>query len=235
MRVLLVDDDYLIRRAFAREIAHHPAATWDWLLTASPEEALSLVRDGKFDVVATDWDLGRGQMNGVDVARAIRAVARTPVLLYSARDWSVEDRAEGLRAGADVTMPTPLADLTVFFEQVRALARRTSGEHLVTRPPAAALLLDSRSKVLHVGRESVSLTSSQALLLAKLIARFPETVTFAELLVRLGHEPSHDRHAIHEALRRLRSKLLPLGVEIEPVSGVGYRLGPATRANGMAG
>jgi DNA-binding response OmpR family regulator len=68
-----------------------------------------------------DWMLP--ERSGVQIVRALRAAeVGTPVLMLTARD-QVEDRVEGLDAGADDYLPKPFA-LPELLARVRALTRR---------------------------------------------------------------------------------------------------------------
>ena len=134
MRILVVDDERkmadLVARA-AREEGHaadvaHDGETALWMAKAAPYDAIVL------DVMLPGLD-------GVEVLRRLRSdEVWTPVLLLTARD-GVDDRVDGLDAGADdyLTKPFSLAEL---LARLRAVARRVPVED---RPSSRRATFDS--------------------------------------------------------------------------------------------
>ncbi|WP_102510289.1 response regulator transcription factor [Sanguibacter massiliensis] len=118
--VLLAEDDPAISEPLARALTREG---YHVIVQGTGQGALASATD--VDLVVLD--LGLPDMDGLDVARAIRAQGlTTPVLVLTARADEV-DLVVGLDAGADdyVTKPFRLAEL---LARVRALLRRTHGE-----------------------------------------------------------------------------------------------------------
>ncbi|GAB2454237.1 response regulator transcription factor [Xylanimonas ulmi] len=118
--VLLAEDDPAIAEPLARALTREG---YDVIVQGTGQGALDNV--GTADVVVLD--LGLPDMDGLDVARKVRASGLTvPILVLTARADEV-DLVVGLDAGADdyVTKPFRLAEL---LARVRALLRRTHGE-----------------------------------------------------------------------------------------------------------
>ena len=120
MHVLVIEDEprvaHLVKRALEHE-SHVVDVAYDG--AAGLDRAL----DGEFDVVVPDILLPG--LNGLDVCRRLRDErVHTPVLMLTARD-AVEQRVDGLDAGADdyLTKPFAVAELQA---RVRALGRRRS-------------------------------------------------------------------------------------------------------------
>src|ERR1044072_1108534 len=118
MRVLVVEDEKktasFIRKAlqtegFAVDVCHRG------------DEALTVAASTPFDGIVLDIMLP--ERDGLSVLRQLRAQQnRTPVLLLSARG-AVNERVEGLNAGADDFLPKPFA-IAELVARVRALGRR---------------------------------------------------------------------------------------------------------------
>lgn len=84
--------------------------------------ALARALSEDYDLLVADWMLP--DLDGVQVVKRLRAAdVRVPVLMLTARD-QVEDRVEGLDAGADDYLPKPFA-FPELLARVRALSRRT--------------------------------------------------------------------------------------------------------------
>ena len=148
MDVLLVEDDDVLGKAVRRgleEAGHH--CTW----AKNGEKALGLASAQKCDAMVLDLMLpDRG---GLEVLRDIRAKGiRTPVLILTALG-SVEDRVEGLNAGADDYLIKPFS-FPELLARLSALSRRAinlNGQSLKVGP----LSLDLSTR--RVTRDSVEI------------------------------------------------------------------------------
>src|SRR3974390_726563 len=116
-RILVIDDEPQITRALRAALA---AQGFDIRTANDPEEGLNLFREWLPDLVIPD--LMMPGLSGVDVCRAIRTQASTPVLVLSVRDHE-RSKVEALDAGADdyVTKPFGIQEL---MARVRAHLRR---------------------------------------------------------------------------------------------------------------
>lgn len=125
-RVLVVDDDHLIRELLAAYLREIPGVSV--LEVEDGESAIAAVDRGAFDLIVTDLRLPRA--DGLEIVRATRASPRhatTPILLITgADDESIVDDA--FAAGANDFLPKPV-DKATFL----ALAKRHLG---LTRPPS---------------------------------------------------------------------------------------------------
>ncbi|MDQ2624075.1 MAG: response regulator transcription factor [Actinomycetota bacterium] len=119
-RVILAEDDPAIAEPLARALGREG---YDVVVHDHGQGAIDAA--GQADLVVLD--LGLPDMDGLDVARALRNRGLTvPILVLTARADEV-DLVVGLDAGADdyVTKPFRLAEL---LARVRALLRRTHGD-----------------------------------------------------------------------------------------------------------
>src|ERR671921_189473 len=145
-RILVIEDEEKMARMLSRVLRDegHVAET-----AGDGRTGLSRALDDSFDLLIVDWMLP--ERSGLQVVRALRAAdVNTPVLMLTARG-QVEDRVEGLDAGADDYLPKPFA-LQEFLARVRALTRRPreTGEATkeisagdVTLDPVRSVLLDT--------------------------------------------------------------------------------------------
>ena len=128
--VLVVEDERKLRD-FIRTYLENAGFTV--LSTGSGAEALTMAAAAAPDLVVLD--LGLPDVPGETVARELRATARTPILMLTAKS-SEEDRIRGLELGADdyVTKPFSPRELVL---RVQAILRR-GGPPPPPRPPATA-------------------------------------------------------------------------------------------------
>ena len=117
-KILLVDDDALMRRslAFNLEQAGYSAQT-----AATAEDALGIVRLAPPDLILLD--IGLPGMDGLDALRTIRDEYGVPVVMLTARRREL-DQVLGLELGADDYVTKPF-DLDVLLARIKAVLRRT--------------------------------------------------------------------------------------------------------------
>ena len=121
-RLLVVEDDRAVRGSLERALG---LERYEVTAVGDGELALDrLLEERGFDAVVLD--LGLPRLDGLEVCRRLRAAGdRTPVLMLTARD-AIDDRVEGLEAGADDYLVKPFA-LKELKARLRALLRRADG------------------------------------------------------------------------------------------------------------
>ena len=135
------------------------------------------------------------ERSGVQVVRGLRAAeVHTPVLMLTARA-QVEDRVEGLDAGADDYLPKPFA-LPELLARVRALTRR-QGEAPSTEATIRAgdVALDPARHVVRRGDERIDVTAKEFALLATLMQRPGQVFSRSVLLDTVWGCPERSRPA----------------------------------------
>jgi DNA-binding response OmpR family regulator len=221
MRILLVEDERKVASFIARALREN---TYAVDVAENGEKALQLSADVSYDAILLDVRLPG--LSGIDVCRELRQRRiESPVLMLTARGL-VEQRVEGLDAGADdyLTKPFVLAEL---LARVRALVRR--GFHSGNaKLRYADVALDRHRRRATRGQEVIPLTSKEFALLELLLLRAPEMVTRSEIVEHVWdcHFDS-ETNLIEVYINRLRHKLDQNRSSklIHTVRGVGYRLG----------
>ena len=230
MRILIIEDEEhladLLTEVLGRE-GHVAEAASDG------RTALARALSEDFDLLVVDWMLP--DLHGVQVVKRLRAAdVRVPVLMLTARD-QVEDRVEGLDAGADDYLPKPFA-FPELLARVRALSRRPpekAGEETVLT--AGDVTLDpSRHEVRRAG-ERVELTAKEFALLATLMQRPGQVFTRSVLLDAVwGGTTGAYTNVVDLYVHYLRKKL-DAGEEssrIRTVHGTGYTFDPRSEYPG---
>ena len=117
-RILIVEDETKLARLISRVLNEEGYAAET---VGDGRSGLSRALTEGFDLLILDWMLP--DRSGVQVVRGLRAAeVGVPVLMLTARD-QIEDRVEGLDAGADDYLPKPFA-FPELLARVRALTRR---------------------------------------------------------------------------------------------------------------
>ena len=171
-------------------------------------------------------DLNLPGMDGMDVARTIRARVSTPILMLTARVGET-DQVLGLEIGADDYVTKPYSPRVV-VAKVRALLRRThgkTGDRRLIRVSDFEIDLDGRDVTVAGGR--VELTPTEFAILATLAGQPGRAFSRAQLLDAgqdqglEGYERTIDVH-----VKNLRAKVEPNPRDpkfIQTVYGLGYR------------
>lgn len=175
MRILLVEDERKVAGFVARALRETAYAVD---AAATGEEGLRLASENSYDAILLDVRLPG--MSGIDLCRKLRqAEIQSPILMLTARSL-VEQRVEGLDAGADdyLTKPFALAELQA---RVRALVRRgfRRGE---AKLRCGDLELDRHRRSVTRAAKKVPLTSKEFALLELLLMRSPDAVTRSEII-----------------------------------------------------
>ncbi len=118
MRILLVEDERKVASFVARALRENAYAVDS---AGTGEEGLRLALENPYDAILLDVRLPG--MSGIELCRKLRqAEIQSPVLMLTARSL-VEQRVEGLDAGADEYLKKPVARAEL-QARVRALVRR---------------------------------------------------------------------------------------------------------------
>ena len=223
-RILVVEDEEKLARLISRVLREEGYAVET---AGDGRSGLTLALAGTFDLLILDWMLpGR---SGVQIVRGLRAAeVGVPVLMLTARD-QVEDRVEGLDAGADDYLPKPFA-FPELLARVRALTRRQWGEEADgTILKVGDVALDPVRHVVRRGGERVELTAKEFALLATLLQRPGQVFTRSVLLDTVwGGSPEVYTNVVDLYVSYLRKKLDrdDKPSHIRTVRGVGYTFDP---------
>lgn len=214
MRLLLVEDDTMIGETVLDLLrAEHYAVDW----VKDGGMANTAMASQTYDLVLLD--LGLPRLDGLSVLRAMRArKERIPVLIATARD-SVQQRIEGLDAGADDYVLKPY-DLDELLARIRALLRRAAGRAEPVYEHQGVSINPATREVM-AGDKPVVLSAREWAVLESLLARPGMVLSRSQIEEKLyGWKDDISSNAIEVYIHGLRKKL---GADlIQNVRGVGY-------------
>jgi len=221
MRILVIEDDDAVRAAVRRALL---LGGYEVLLAANGEEGLLRAQSDVPDAIILD--LGLPDIDGMQVTRTLRASGnRTPILMLTARD-AIDDRVDGLEAGADDYLVKPY-DVRELQARLRAIMRRhlEGGDGRVLR--FAELELDPDLHAGRIGERVIELTRTEYQLLELLMLN-PRRVLPSELIYDRvwGYDFGRSGNALRVYIGYVRRKLEEDGGRrlIQTVHGVGYVL-----------
>lgn len=219
MRILLVEDDAELGGAVSASLKREHYAL-DWVTDGAA--AAAALSTSEYDLMILD--LGLPKLSGLNVLKQLRGRGESqralPVLVTTAMD-AVNDRVEGLDAGADDYLVKPFA-LDELHARVRALIRRRNAasssiiEH-------GNLSFDLTSRQAAAAGVPLELSVREAGILEVLLLRAGRAVTKEQLLEKLcAWDSDISLNAIEVYVHRLRKKLEPAGVQVRTFRGLGY-------------
>ena len=186
------------------------------------ERALDLIRARQPRLVVLDIGLA-GELDGLDVCRALRAHSDVPVLMLTARDGE-EDRIAGFDVGADDYLVKPFSPRELVV-RVRAIIRRSepdraTAEVIIT----GAVEIDLRAREVRSDGRPVALATREFDLLAFLGAHRGQALSRQQLLDGVwGEGWVGDERTVDVHVRQLRKKVGD-ALSLTTIWGVGYRL-----------
>lgn len=220
--VLIVDDEPQVRRFLRTSL---PSAGFRWIEAATGAEALRLAGQYVPDVVLLD--LGLPDMEGREVARALREWSTAPILVLSARGQEREKVAL-LDAGADdyLTKPFGFEELVARIRAALRRVARAASDSSSGVFECGPLRIDHAARRVSVSGKEVHLTPIEFKLLAVLAAHPDRIVTRTQLLLQVwGPQNTGETQYLRVYMTHLRRKLEPAGRNlIRTEAGVGYGL-----------
>ncbi len=219
VRVLVVEDDEDIALALQRSLRMEE---YDVRVASDGLDALEQARAFSPDAIVLD--LGLPKLDGIEVARRLRADGDVPILMLTARE-SVESRVEGLDSGADDYLVKPF-ERQELLARIRAMLRR--------RPPrgsaalrVADLSLNTDTHEVTRGERDVELTQREFELLEYLMRNERIVISRQRLLDEVwGYDPFSTTNTIEVFVSNLRRKLESDGEPrlLHTIRGAGYVL-----------
>ena len=194
------------------------------------EEALRRFGEEDVDLVVLDVMLPR--LDGLEVAKRLRAQSNVPIIMLTARGEEL-DKVLGLELGADDYITKPFS-IREFRSRIRALLRRAAAPYLgrdrVETIERGELKIDLPRRTVEIRGEQVQLTFIEFEMLALLASSPGVAFSRRELLERLrGGADYREPRTIDVHVRHLREKIErdPSNPElILTIRGAGYRFRP---------
>lgn len=221
MQILVAEDDNETAEFVARglcELGHSVIGA------VNGPDALHLATTETPDVIVLDRMLPG--LDGVAVLRRLRAAkVETPVLLLTALG-RIEDRVEGLEAGADDYLVKPFA-FSELAARLNALGRRRPLSETPTELAIGSLHMDLLKREVRRDGRAIALQPREFRLLEELMRGADRVVTRTMLLERVwGFHFDPQTNIVETHMSRLRAKLNEGGADdpIETLRGVGYRM-----------
>ena len=219
MKILIIEDEKLLAdslKALLEKKGFEVEAVYDG------ESGAEYAQTGVYDLLILDVMMPK--MDGYAVARQVRAKrCATPILMLTAKS-SLEDRIQGLNAGADYYLTKPF-DTRELLACINALLRRQGGQ--VDEMVFGNTALDLSSGTLVCGEKSVRLSAREFDVMRFLLQSGKHNLSKEVILARIwGYDSEAVDNHVEVYVGFLRKKLRAIGsnVRIVSIRRLGYHL-----------
>jgi DNA-binding response OmpR family regulator len=226
-RILIVDDDALMRRSLAFSLQQ---AGYQTITAGTAEDARAIVQTQPLNAILLD--IGLPDLDGVEALRLFQRIVSVPIIFVTARRREL-DEIVGLQSGADDYISKPF-DTDVLIAHLKAVLRRSARQAWsdpYQQIVVGDLRIDPASHSVRVGVRDVDLPPKEFEILLALAREKDLVLSVDDLLTRIwGAEWVGESQTVYVHMRWLREK-----IEEDPanprrlitVKGAGYRLVPA--------
>lgn len=221
MRVLLVEDEIRLAEALAHILKKEGFITD---MANNGIDGLLLAETNNYDVIILDRMLPGKE--GIEILRELRADnIQTPTIFLTAKD-TVQNRVEGLDAGADDYLVKPFSKEEL-LARVRALTRRSQTLVFQDCLKLGSLKLDMAQCEVYIVDEKIKLSLKEAQLLELLLRNKGQVLSKEQILDRIwGYGSDVEMKNVDLYIFYLRKKIdfAKAGIYLETIRGIGYSL-----------
>ena len=219
MKVLIVEDEVLLAKSLQALLK---SKGFDVEMVHDGETGTEYALLGVYDLLILDVMMPG--MDGYQVARTVRAKrCATPILMLTAKS-ELEDRIQGLNAGADYYLTKPF-DSRELLACINALLRRQGRD--VDEMTFGNTALDLSSGILLCGEKQIRLSAREFDVMRLLLQTKERNLSKETILARVwGYDSNAVENHVEVYVGFLRKKLAGIGsnIRIEAVRGLGYHL-----------
>lgn len=220
-KILLVEDDstlsFIVQDALTRE-------GFDVVCASNGEAGLKISKESKPDVIVTDVMMPK--MDGFEMVRLIRiATPDIPVLFLTART-ALDDLIKGFELGANDYIRKPFQILELVVRIKALLKRHSHGNPENTNLTISDCSLDFASQHLVIGKDTIELTHTEAIIIDELFRHPNEVVEAKTLMYRIWQNDDYNNlNRLHGFIYKIRKYLSKSNcLDLLNVRGIGYKL-----------
>lgn len=219
MKILIIEDEILLANSIKALLE---SKGFDVETVHDGETGTEYAELGIYDLLILDVMMPK--MDGFKVARTVRAKhCSVPILMLTAKS-GLEDKIEGLNAGADYYLTKPF-DSRELLACINALLRRQGGT--VDEMAYGNTTLDLASGILICGEKQVRLSAKEFDIMRFLLQAKERNLPKETILARVwGYDSNAVENHVEVYVGFLRKKLASIGsnIRIEAVRRLGYHL-----------
>ncbi len=222
LNILLAEDDLQLGELIGFMLKKKGGYKVDWVMEG--EDAYEYAKASHYDVMILDWMMPNG--DGISICRKLRSESYAgAILMLTARD-TVEDRINGLDAGADDYLIKPF-EIEELLARLRALTRRNYAPILEEQISIQGLHINRNSQTVLHDELEIQLSPREFQLLDLLVQNKGRVLPREVILDRIwGYDADVSTKTIDATIKLLRKKLDRFGKQdlIQSIRGVGYKV-----------
>jgi DNA-binding response OmpR family regulator len=222
VNILLAEDDLQLGELIGYMLKKKVGYKVDWVMEG--EDAYEYAKASHYDVLILDWMMPNG--DGLSVCKKLRSEGYSgAILMLTAKD-AVEDRINGLDAGADDYLIKPF-EIEELLARLRALTRRNYAPILEDQISIQGLVINRTSQTILQGKQKVQLSPREFQLLDLLVQNKGQVLPREVILDRIwGFDADVSTKTIDATIKLLRKKLDAFGKQdlLQSIRGVGYKV-----------
>ena len=206
MRLLIAEDEADLLRAMVAILSHQG---YDISTAANGLEAVKKAEHETYDCMV--FDIMMPKMDGIEALKKIRETGDlTPVIMLTAKA-EIDDRVEGLDAGADDYLTKPFA-IKELLARIRSLTRRNTSFH-PSKLTFGTLQLDTEHQELSA-HNSISLSGKETKLMEYLMLNPGKDLSTENIYSRIWKDQEEAEDIVWVYISFLRQKLKAVGTDI---------------------
>jgi DNA-binding response OmpR family regulator len=222
LNILLAEDDLQLGELVEFMLKKKGGYKVDWVTEG--EDAYEYAKASHYDVLVLDWMMPNG--DGISICRKLRREGYSgAILMLTAKD-AVEDRINGLDAGADDYLVKPF-EIDELLARLRALTRRNYAPILEEQISIQGLVINRTSQTVLYGKEEIQLSPREFQLLDLLVQNKGQVLPREVILDRIwGIDAYVSTKTIDATIKLIRKKLDTFGKQnlLQSIRGVGYKV-----------
>ena len=206
MKILIAEDEKDMQRAVCAMLNH---LGFETDVASDGLQALKLAQKNTYDSMV--FDIMMPKMDGLEALKRIRESGdMTPVIMLTAKT-QVDDRVEGLDAGADDYLTKPFA-MKELVARINSLTRRNTSYN-PTRIKLGSVSLDTETQELSAGN-SISLARKEARLMEMLMRNPGKQLSTSEIYARIWNDGDETEEVVWIYISYLRKKLTAINADL---------------------
>jgi len=221
LNILLAEDDLQLGELIEYMLKKKGGYKVHWVMEG--EDAYDYASTSYYDILILDWMMPNG--DGVSVCKRLRSSGYSgAILMLTAKD-TVEDRINGLDAGADDYLVKPF-EIEELLARLRALSRRNYAPILEEQLSVHEMQLNRLSQTISNGQKEVQLSPREFQLLDLLVQNRGQVLPREVILDRIwGFDADVSMKIIDATIKLLRKKLdiIEKHELLQSIRGVGYK------------
>lgn len=218
LKILVVDDESRMRKLVKDFLTR---SGYEVLEAADGEEAIDVFFTVK-DITLVILDVMMPKMDGWQVCKEIRAHAKTPIIMLTARG-DERDELLGFELGVDEYIAKPFSP-KILVARVEAILRRTNAKTGDEAVNIGGITINKTAHIVKVDEKEIELSFKEFELLAYFIENQGIALSREKILNNVwNYDYFGDARTIDTHVKKLRSKLGDKGDYIKTIWGMGYK------------